>query len=203
MDTSRLVGDQVQMLRDMTTNTESASNLRRVTDQAQELRQILDQIGVAAENHQLKLVQVTEEARTQSERLLDTVKSSEREAFLNEASSMVEALHQAAIDVDTILDGNLPGDVIMAIDAGDRGVSVRRLLSRYTPTGAAAMADLYARDRAFTERVDRYLDTFDGLLAQANRVDKSKLLHTTFLTADIGKLYVFLARSIGVMQAAE
>ena len=52
-----------------------------------------------------------------------------------------------------------------------------------------------------------YLDTpprtFDSLLAQANQVDRSKLLHTTFLTADIGKLYVFLARSIGVMQAAE
>ena len=203
METSRLVGDQVQMLRDMTTNTESASNLRRVTDQAEELRQILDQIGVAAENHQLTLVRVTEEAKNQSERLLETMKISEREAFLNEASSMVEALHQAAIDVDTILDGDLPAEVIMAIDAGDRGVSVRRLLSRYTPTGAAAMADLYARDRAFTERVDRYLETFDSLLAQANRVDKSKLLHTTFLTADIGKLYVFLARSIGVMQAAE
>jgi len=203
MDTSRLVGDQVEMLRDMTTNTESANNLRRVTDQAEELREILNQIGVAAEHHQHKLVRVTEEARTQSERLLDTVKTSERDAFLNEASSMVEALHQAAIDVDTILDGNLPSEVIMAIDAGDRGVSVRRLLSRYTPTGAAAMADLYARDRAFTERVDRYLETFDSLLSQANRVDKSKLLHTTFLTADIGKLYVFLARSIGVMQAAE
>lgn len=203
MDTSRLVGDQVEMLRDMTTNTESANNLRRVTDQAAELREILDQIGVAAEHHQNKLVRVTEEARTQSERLLETVKSSERDAFLNEASSMVEALHQAAIDVDTILDGDLPAEVVMAIDAGDRGVSVRRLLSRYTPTGAAAMADLYARDRSFTERVDRYLEAFDSLLAQANRVDKSKLLHTTFLTADIGKLYVFLARSIGVMQAAE
>lgn len=203
LETSRLVGAQVEMLRDMTTNTESANNLRRVTDQADELRVILEQIGVAAENHQLTLVRVTEEAKSQSEKLLQTVKHSERDAFLNEASSMVEALHQAAIDVDTILDGDLPGDVVMAINAGDRGVSVRRLLSRYTPAGAAAMADLYARDRAFTAQVDRYLETFDSLLEQANRVDRSKLLHTTFLTADIGKLYVFLARSIGVMQAAE
>ena len=41
MDTSQLVGEQVQMLRDMTTNTESASNLRRVTDQAEELGRLL------------------------------------------------------------------------------------------------------------------------------------------------------------------
>ena len=168
MDTSRLVGDQVADAarhdhqygkreqpaprhrpgcRSCERNSRSRSASRRSTTSSSWCR-------------------VTEEARTQSERLLDTVKSSERDAFLNEASSMVEALHQAAIDVDTILDGNSAfSDVIMAIDAGDRGVSVRRLLSRYTPTGAAAMADLYARDRAFTERVDRYLETFDSLLA--------------------------------------
>ena len=202
-DTTRMVADQVETLRNFTVNNDSANNLRRVTDQAEELRNILEQVGVAAEHHQMTLVRVSEEAKNQSEKLLATVKSSEREAFLNEASSMVEALHQAAIDVDKILDGALPAEVVMAINAGDRGVSVRRLLSRYTPAGAAAMADLYARDRAFTERVDRYLETFDSLLAQANQVDRSKLLHTTFLTADIGKLYVFLARSIGVMQAAE
>ena len=205
--TTSLVADQVQTLRDFTANPESNITLRRVADQADELRQILEQVGIAAENHQLTLVRVSEEAKTQSERLLQTVKQSERDAFLNEAASMVESLHQVAIDVDTILDGDLPADVVRAIEAGDRGVSVRRLLKRYSPVGAGvgagAMADLYARDRAFTEQVDRYLETFDSLLSQANQVDRSKLLHTTFLTADIGKLYVFLARSIGVMQAAE
>jgi hypothetical protein len=204
-NTTALVADQVQTLRDFTANPESDTTLRRVADQADELRQILEQVGIAAENHQLTLVRVSEEAKTQSERLLQTVKQSERDAFLNQAASMVEALHQVAIDVDTILDGDLPSEVVQAIEAGDRGVSVRRLLKRYTPAGvgAGAMADLYARDRAFTDQVDRYLETFDSLLAQANQVDRSKLLHTTFLTADIGKLYVFLARSIGVMQAAE
>ncbi|MBL6771598.1 MAG: hypothetical protein ISQ28_00165 [Alphaproteobacteria bacterium] len=204
-NSTSLVADQVQTLRDITANPEGDTTLRRVADQADELRQILEQVGIAAENHQLTLVRVSEEAKTQSERLLQTVKQSERDAFLNQAASMVEALHQVAIDVDTILDGDLPSDVVQAIEAGDRGVSVRRLLKRYTPAGAGAgaMADLYARDRAFTEQVDRYLETFDSLLAQANQVDRSKLLHTTFLTADIGKLYVFLARSIGVMQAAE
>lgn len=55
-------------------------------------------------------MRVSEEAKTQSERLLQTVKQSERDAFLNQAASMVEALHQVAIDVDTILDGDLPSD---------------------------------------------------------------------------------------------
>ena len=118
---------------------------------------------------------------------------------------MVEALHQVAIDVDTILDGDLPSEVVQAMRAGDRAF-LCVVCSSATPRRAPVLArwpTLYARDRAFTEQVDRYLETFDSLLAQANQVDRSKLLHTTFLTADIGKLYVFLARSIGVMQAAE
>ena len=41
---------------------------------------------------------------------------------------------------------------------------------------------------------------FEGLLAQANDCDPENMLSATFLTADVGKLYLILSRSLGRAQ---
>ena len=52
-------------------------------------------------------------------------------------------------------------------------------------------------DENFRKYVQRYLDHFEGLLNQASESDPENLLSSTFLSADIGKLYLVLARSVG------
>ena len=55
----------------------------------------------------------------------------------------------------------------------------------------------YQDDADFREYVTRYIGEFDTLLDQARKWDYENLLHTTFMTADIGKLYLLLSRAVG------
>jgi len=55
----------------------------------------------------------------------------------------------------------------------------------------------FEEDENFRKYVQRYLDHFERLLNQANESDPENLLSSTFLSADIGKLYLVLARSVG------
>ena len=43
----------------------------------------------------------------------------------------------------------------------------------------------------------RYVDQFERLLADTRGADPENLLHSTFLTADVGKLYLMLNRALG------
>jgi hypothetical protein len=45
--------------------------------------------------------------------------------------------------------------------------------------------------------VTQYVDQFDRLLAEAKECDPEQLLHSTFLTADVGKLYLTLCSVLG------
>ena len=45
--------------------------------------------------------------------------------------------------------------------------------------------------------VMRYFDQFEALLREAEDVDPEHLLHSTFMTADVGKLYLLLCRAMG------
>jgi hypothetical protein len=45
--------------------------------------------------------------------------------------------------------------------------------------------------------VERYMGRFEELLAQAQEADPESVLNAAFITADVGKLYLVLSRSIG------
>ena len=55
----------------------------------------------------------------------------------------------------------------------------------------------YREDDEFRRYVRRYLDHFERLLSEANESDPENLLNPTFLSADVGKLYLLLAGAIG------
>ena len=55
----------------------------------------------------------------------------------------------------------------------------------------------FEEDDNFRKYVQCYLDYFERLLNGANEGDPENLLSFTFLSADIGKLYLLLARSLG------
>jgi hypothetical protein len=57
----------------------------------------------------------------------------------------------------------------------------------------------YVADQEFRKCADRYLDTFEGLLNQAERSDPANLLSSAFVTSDVGKVYVLLSRAVGRM----
>ena len=186
------------------TSQSVGGQIQDFTRQAGELRLLLENIGGVASQHGVALQKVGEQAEARALRLMSLVNDNDRDAFLGSAERLVDRLHGLAVDVDSILDGDLDPSVIAAFQQGDRGISVRRLLATNAQSPQTSrVAQLYASDERFRTRVDHYVEGFDDLLMRAARADTTKLLHTTFLTADIGKLYVFLTRSLGLLAAAE
>ena len=183
-------------------SSEVGGQLRDFEDQANRLKDLIEEIGATAVAQHGAIAGVSS-AGGNAGSMLSGINSGERDAFLKAAGDMVSALQSAAIDVEGILSGNVPQDVLDAFQSGDRSVAVRRLLRRNTPLGATKISEQYNNDREFKTKVDAYVATFEDLLARAEGADPSKLLHTTFLTADIGKLYVFLTQSLGYLKAAE
>ena len=61
----------------------------------------------------------------------------------------------------------------------------------------AAVKDKYQQSGEFREYVGRYVTQFQGLLEQAKKRDHNGVLGATFLSSDLGKLYLVLARALG------
>jgi hypothetical protein len=47
----------------------------------------------------------------------------------------------------------------------------------------------------------RYLNQFETMLAQARECDHMDVLGATFVTADVGKLYLILSNAVGAVEA--
>jgi hypothetical protein len=45
--------------------------------------------------------------------------------------------------------------------------------------------------------VTRFVDEFDRLVRESEAVDPENLLHSTFMTADVGRLFLLLSRALG------
>ena len=57
-------------------------------------------------------------------------------------------------------------------------------------------------DSEFRRYADEYLMQFDRVLNEAKEVDPENILSATFLTADVGKLYLVLSTILGRNKAA-
>ena len=56
---------------------------------------------------------------------------------------------------------------------------------------------MYEQEENFRKLVFRYIDNVEKRLAEAKESDPENLLGSTFLSADVGKLYMLLGRSVG------
>jgi hypothetical protein len=129
--------------------------------------------------------------------LRDTQTVVSRDAFLKTASAMIEELNGIAVDIHGMLDSEIPDDVWRRYREGDRSVFARRLFRNKDSYVVPALEQRYQRDDRFRDLVDRYIRRFETLLGQTQPVDPESVLSAAFITADVGKLYLILARSLG------
>jgi len=100
-------------------------------------------------------------------------------------------------DIGRMIEHDAASDVWDRYRRGERGVFTRRL---YTLQGQQAYEEIrrrYRRDADFRETVDRYVDQFEGLIAEVDRSDRTGAMAKTYLTADTGKVYTILAHAAG------
>jgi uncharacterized protein YoxC len=120
-----------------------------------------------------------------------------RDAFLKAATSMIGELNGIALDIHELLDSEIPDEVWKRYREGDRSIFARRLFKTKDAYVVPALEQRYQRDERFRDQVDRYMVRFETLLNQSQQIDPESVLSAAFITADVGKLYLILAKSLG------
>lgn len=117
-------------------------------------------------------------------------------AFLRTANNIMESLGSLAVDIDRIIEIEVPDKVWRQYRAGDSSVFARRLVSMASRATRKKIADKYRGESEFRDHVLRYLRQFESLLKRAVTIERSDALAATLLSSNMGKLYVLLAQSL-------
>jgi hypothetical protein len=83
------------------------------------------------------------------------------------------------------------------VSRGEKGIFVRKILGFREKSRLAAIGRKYREDGEFREYVGRYLAQFEGLLKESRNGDRDGVLRTTFLSSEMGKVYMILNRALG------
>ncbi|MDX1580298.1 MAG: hypothetical protein R3360_01625, partial [Alphaproteobacteria bacterium] len=117
-------------------------------------------------------------------------------AFMKTAHHVMEQLGSLAIDIDRIMETDIPERVWKQYHAGDTSAFARRLLKSGGRTTERRIAEKFETDSDFRKTVMSYMSQFERVIDQAGRVDKADALNAALLSSHIGKLYVMLARAV-------
>ena len=117
--------------------------------------------------------------------------------FLHRATFILERLQSVAVDMNRVLETNISEDDWARFNRGEKGVFVRKMLGFREKGRLAAIQQKFQEDGEFREYVNRYMTQFAEMLAEARKRDHDGVLSTTFLSSDMGKVYMILSRALG------
>lgn len=161
----------------------------------------LEEISSQFQQRSGELRQAADEAGKQALSLKQSDLESRRDLFLRSATVMIEDLNSQAIDLTRLFEGEVPEDLWKRHRKGDRSIFARRLARQKDESYVAPkIAERFKEDERFREQATRYINQFESLMSQATACDPEHVLSATFLTADVGKLYLLLSRSLGRTQ---
>lgn len=143
-----------------------------------------------------RLEEAAEKAGQKAEVLGRADLETRTEFFLRGATQALEDLNGTAFDLARLLETEVPRDLLQNFKAGDRGAFARRL-SRNNSYFVPEVRRKFEESAEFRRAATRYIARFEDLLSRASNCDPDHTITSTFLTADVGKLYLLLTRSIG------
>lgn len=120
----------------------------------------------------------------------------EEDSIARRSVNLLESLNSNAIDISDALAAETSDSAWSAYLKGDRGVFTRRAVRLLDGGTSRGIADLYDRDPAFRENVNRYIHDFESMLRGVLASREGSPLGVTLLSSDMGKLYVALAQAI-------
>ncbi len=146
---------------------------------------------------QLKtLLETSEKAENKLDDIKKTYQTIMIDTFLKDAAFMVEKLQTMAVDINRLFNPNIEEDLWKKFYNGDTGVFARYLSKTMSKQQINAIRGTYESDADFRTLVTRYLNDFEGLIAQAKNNERSGLLLSVFSGSDVGKLYFILAKAM-------
>ena len=144
------------------------------------------------------LTEASKRAEEQAATIQAQTETQRRDLFLKTARYIVEELNSIAIDLTRVLQGEVPETDWRRYVKGDRTVFTRTLLRNRQASIVTTITDKLHHDPDARKYVLRYIDQFDRLLTESEQTDPEHLIHSTFLTSDVGKLYILLCRAAGL-----
>ena len=139
-------------------------------------------------------------AETQSRSIAQQTANAQVESFLQTAAYVVERLQSLSVDISRIFQSGVDDKTWREFHAGDQSVFLRKILKNLDRHQMQAIRARYEEDGQFRDYVNRYLAEFETLLNQARAADRADVLTGTFTSAEVGKLYLVLARSLGRLE---
>jgi hypothetical protein len=109
----------------------------------------------------------------------------------------LDSLDSISGDIARMIDHDAAVELWDRYRRGEHNVFSRRL---YTIEGQQTFDEIrrkYRREPDFKQTVDRYVDEFERLLAEATRDERDPGLAKTYLTSETGKVYTMLAHASG------
>lgn len=120
-----------------------------------------------------------------------------RDLFNRTSRHIIEDLNSISIDLTRALEGEVPEADWRRYIKGDRTIFSRTLLRNRQDALIQKIAERVRTDGSMRGYVGRYVELFEQLLQGAEKSDSENLLHATFLTSDVGKLYIILSKALG------
>ncbi|MGB0748123.1 MAG: hypothetical protein ACPGO3_05215 [Magnetospiraceae bacterium] len=174
--------------------------VKRATDQ---LRSNSDRVTQKVEvavremsRNTLEMEQAAQRADRVAKLLGDLYDRASAEAFLRRATLIQEALQSAAIDVSRSMEVEVTETDWKRYSGGDKGLFLRKLGGLRDKGALEKARALYAEDGDFRGYVDRYLREFETLTDRAADYDPNGAMGATFLSSDMGKLFLLLSQVV-------
>ena len=153
--------------------------------------------GETFDDQATRLMKASAAAAEQARSLREEDLTMRRDLFLKTARFIVEDLNSLSIDLTRLLDAKVPDADWKRYTAGDRSIFTRNLLKGKQAAIVGRITEKLKADDEMRQYVTRFVDEFDRLVRESEAVDPENLLHSTFMTADVGRLYLLLNRSLG------
>ena len=151
--------------------------------------------NLEAQSRQLQFA--SDDARSILDTLTKRKEDVQASDFLQQMGFVTERLQSVAVDLNRSLEVPISEDEWRRFNQGEKGVFVRKMLGFREKTKLDAIAKLYRENPEFRDYAGRYLSEFERVLREAAKRDPDNILRTTFLSSDVGKVYMILARALG------
>ena len=116
--------------------------------------------------------------------------------FARTASNILESLGSVAIDLNRLLEAEIPQKVWGQYREGDTQAFARHIVKSGGRDLGNKIAARFASNPDFRDYVTRYIAHFEGLMRQSMDNERTDTMAASLLSSDMGKLYVVLAKAI-------
>lgn len=163
-------------------------------------RQHTDALNVAAERTRQSLEPQSLESRS-LEPAREGEGKGEGDGFLLACGRIIEQLEGLALEIGRQLVTMGNADWTVARKA-DRAALVRRFADLWDEETSVEVETRHGVDDNFKAAITDYLDSFEALFSQQSRHGMPNVLNSVFLSSDLGRLYMLVARAIGRLKAS-